>query len=104
MRPSSRDLCERVAATIDEREGSQRQIARRFRVRLSFLARLLRPRRQTGSLDPKPPRGGHPPALKQADRERLRQAVQQQPDATLEELRPRLGLSCSLTALWRALR
>lgn len=104
MRPYSMDLGERVAATLDEHEGSQRQIAGRFRVSLSFVARLLRRRRQTGSLDPKPHGGGHPPALQEADLERGRQAVKEQPDITLEELRQRLGLSCSLTALWRGLR
>ena len=72
MRPYSRDLRERVAATVDDREGSQRQIARRFRVSLSFVARLLRHRHQTDSLDPQPHGGGHPPALDEADLERLR--------------------------------
>src|SRR5687767_3950904 len=43
---------------IDAYEGSQRQTAVRFRVSLSFVARLLRRRRQTGSLDPKPYGGG----------------------------------------------
>jgi transposase len=104
MRPYSIDLRQRVAATLDENEGSQRQIARRFRVSLSFVARLLRQRRRTGSLDPKPHRGGHPRALTEADLERLRQAVQEQPDVTLEELRQCLGLSCSLMAICRALR
>jgi hypothetical protein len=32
----SKDLRDRVVATIDAREGSPRQIARRFRVSLSF--------------------------------------------------------------------
>src|SRR4051794_35089091 len=104
MRPYSMDLRQRVAVTLDEHEGSQRQIAGRFRVSLSFVARLLRRRRQTGSLDPKPHGGGHPPALQGADLERLRQLVQQQPDATLEELRQRLGVACSLAALCRALK
>ena len=54
MRPYSKDLRDRVAATIDEGEGSLRQIAHRFLVSLSFVARLLRRRRQTGSLDPAP--------------------------------------------------
>ena len=48
--------------------------------------------------------GGQPPALTQADLERLRQLVRDQPDATLEELRQRLGIDCSLMAIWRALR
>lgn len=41
MRPYSMDLRERVAAAVDHHEGSQRQIARTFRVSLSFVVRLL---------------------------------------------------------------
>jgi transposase len=35
--------------------------------------------------------------------ERLRDLVRQQPDATLDELRQRVGVPCSRMALWRAL-
>jgi transposase len=104
MRPYSRDLRERVAAAVDHGEGSLREIARRFRVSLSFVARLLRRRRQTGALDPRPHGGGHPPALDRAALERLRDLVRQQPDATLDELRQRIGAPCSRMALWRAVR
>jgi transposase len=104
MRPYCLDLRRRVAAALDDHEGSQRQIARRFRVSRSFVSRLLRRRRQTGSLDPKAHGGGHPPALTPEQRETLRQLVRQQPDATLDELRQRLGVSCSLAALCRALK
>src|SRR4051812_23453843 len=104
MRPYSLDLRQRVVAALDDREGSQRQIARRFRVSLSFVSRLLRRRRRTGSLDPKPHGGGRPPALTPEQLEMLRQLVQHQPDATLEELRQRLGVSCSIAALCRALK
>ena len=37
MRPYSMDLRERVAAAIDAGEGSQRQVAKRFRVSVSFV-------------------------------------------------------------------
>src|SRR5512142_513279 len=104
MGPLSKDLRERVAAAIDRNEGSLRQIASRFCVSLSFITRLLRLRRRTGSLDPKPHGGGQPPALDRGDLERLRQLVKERPDATLEELRRQLGGDCSLMALWRALR
>jgi transposase len=103
MRPDSMDLRQRVAAAVDHGEGSLRQIAHRVRVSLSFVARLLRRRRQTGSLDPKPHGGGHPPALDHEGRERLRDLVRQQPDATRDEWRQRLGVPCSRMALWRAL-
>ena len=103
MRPYSMDLRQRIATAIDHGDGSFRQIARRFRVSLSFIARLLRRRRQFGTLEPKPHGGGHPPALDHAGEERLRELVRQHPDATLDELRHQLGVSCSRSALGRAL-
>ena len=54
MGPYSMDLRERVAAAIDEGEGSERQIAKRFRVSVSFVTRLLQRRRDAGTLAPKP--------------------------------------------------
>jgi transposase len=104
MKPYSLDLRQRVADAVDNSEGSLRQLAQRFCVSLSFILRLLRHRRQTNSLDPAPHGGGHPPALDEAARQRLRDFLNKQPDATLAELRQSLGLSCSLTALWRTLR
>ena len=104
MNPYSMDLRERVAAAVDLYEGSQRQIARRFRVSLSFITRLLRTRRRTGSLAPKPHSGGHPSALDRAGRDRLRRLVRKQPDATLEELAGRVGVRCSRMASFRTLR
>jgi transposase len=104
MRPYSLDLRERVLAAVEAHEGSWRFIAHRFRVSLTFVARLIQRHRQTGDLAPKPHGGGHPPALDEAARQRLRQLVQEQPDAPLAELRQRLGLSCSLMAVWRTLR
>jgi transposase len=104
MGPYSNDLRERVAAAVDHGEGSQREIARRFRVSLSFLVRLLQRRRDTDSLDPKPHGGGPTPALGPEDQQRLDALIRKQPDATLEQLRQLGGFTCSLTTLWRALR
>jgi transposase len=104
MGPYSKDLRERVAAAVDHGEGSQREIARRFRVSLTFVFRLLQRRRATDSLDPKPHGGGPPPALSPEDRQRLDELIREQPDATLEQLRQLGGFTCSLTTLWRALR
>jgi transposase len=103
MATYSQDLRQRVIDCVERNEGSLRQIARRFLVSLSFVVRLRQLHRRTGSLDPKPPAGGRPAALGPQDLERLQELVRQQPDATLKELRQRLGLSCSLTAIWRAL-
>src|SRR3954462_11442875 len=104
MIPYSQDLRKRVLDTVQRGDGPLRQIARRFLVSVSFVTRLLRLHRGTGSLEPKPHGGGNPAVLGPEDLERLRELVGQQPDATLEELRQRLGASCSTMTLARALR
>ena len=71
MRPYSMDRRERVAAAVDHHEGSQRQIARTFRVSLSFVVRLLQRRRDAGTLEPKPHGGSPPPAMGSNERQRL---------------------------------
>src|SRR3954452_6961713 len=104
MTPYSQDLRQRVLDTIQRGEGSSRQIARRFMRSVSFVTRLLKRYRSTSSLEPKPHGGGHPPSLGPEDLERLRELIRQQPDATLEECRQRLGTSCSTMTISRALR
>src|SRR5207302_2903344 len=104
MTPYSQDLRERILETVQRGEGSLRQIAQRFLVSLSFVVRLLQTYRRTGSIQPRPHRGGNPAALGPEDLERLRELVRQQPDATLEEWRQRLGVACSTMAICRALK
>jgi transposase len=99
----SQDLRQRVIDAVERHEGSIRQIAARFVVSLSFVVRLLQTYRRTGSIQPKPHAGGRRPALGPDDLDRLRELVEQQPDATLDELRQRLGIDCSTMAICRAL-
>jgi transposase len=104
MKAISEDLRKRILETIQRGDGSLRQIARRFLVSVSFITRLLQLHRSTGSLEPRPHGGGNPAVLSPEDLDQLRELVQKQPDATLEELRQRLGVSCSLMTISRALR
>src|SRR5437763_11004095 len=103
MTPYSQDLRQRVLDTVLRGEGWVRQIARRFLVSVSFVTRLLQLHRSTGSLEPRPHGGGNPAVLESEDLERLRELIRQQPDATLEECRQRLGVSCSTMTIARAL-
>jgi transposase len=100
----SQDLRKRVVDAVERGDGSLRQIARRFLVSVSFVTRLLRHYRTTGSLKPKPHAGGRQPALGPAQLEQLQALVREKPDATLEELRHRLGADCSTMAIVRALK
>src|SRR3954447_2509693 len=103
MTPYSQDLRQRIVDTIQRGDGTIRQVAERFLVSFSFVTRLLRLYRTTGSVEPRPPGGGNPAALTPEDLQRLRELIQQRPDATLEECRTYLGTSCSLMILSRAL-
>ena len=65
--------------------------------------RLKQRRRETGEIGPRRPRRFKPSVLA-GHLEQLRTLVAAQPDLTLAELRAALGVSCSLMAVWRALR
>ena len=104
MQPLSNDLRERILHVVDNREGSRRGIAARFCVNVSTITRLLQLRRQTGSFDPRPHRGGIAPALDHDALERLRKLVEETPDATLETLKQRMGISGGTMIICRALQ
>jgi transposase len=104
MRAYSNDLRERIIAAVARGEHSLRQLAQLFSVSLSCIMRLLQRHRQTGSVQPKPHAGGPRPTLDDQAQARLRELVGVQPDATLAELRDRLGIPCSLLTIARALR
>ena len=103
MKAYSMDLRERVVAACDRGEGTREEIAKRFRVGVAWVYRLLRRRRDTGSIAAKPHGGGQKPAFDRPAAERLRRAVADRPDATLEELREAVGVACGTSAVHRAL-
>src|SRR5205823_3583429 len=92
MKPYSLDLRHRIFDAVQRGEGSLRELADLFQVHLSFLVRLLRRHRDTGSLAPKPHAGGPKPRLDNHAIQRLLRLVRAHPDATLAELRDRLGI------------
>jgi transposase len=104
MKPLSDDLRQRIFAAVDKREGSRRKLAERFSVNVSTITRLLQLRRQTGSSQPRPHGGGVAPTLDHDALERLRGLVEKTPDATLEALSQRLGISGSRMIVCRALQ
>jgi transposase len=108
MEALSLDLRERVAAACDEGSDTQPEIAERFGVSVSFITKLLRRRRLTGSLAAKARGGGRKPALGARDLDRVRRLVAEQRDATLAELCDRLrargGPAVGAWTMCRALR
>jgi transposase len=104
MLPLSNDLRKRILDAVDNREGSRRQLAVRFKVNTSTITKLLQLRRQTGSFEPRPHAGGVAPALDGDALQRLRKLVEETPDATLEALRQKMGISGSRMIICRALQ
>lgn len=103
MKTYSMDLRERVVKACDARDGTREQIAARFSVSVSWIRDLLKRRRETGSIAPKPHGGGRPPAFAGESAERLREAVADDDDATLRELAEAAGVACVPSAVHRAL-
>jgi transposase len=104
MRPLSNDLRQRILDAVDNHEGPQRELAERFAVNPSTITRLLQQRRRTGSAAPRPHGGGKPPTLDSEGLDRLRRLVADDPDATLEQYRRRLGVEGSIMIIWRGLK
>ena len=103
MKAYSQDLRERVVRACDEGRGTRQQIADLFGVSTAWIRRLLQRRRLTGSFAARPHAGGPPPKLDEGRRGRLAVLVAEQPDATLEELRDRLGAPVHPSTVCRAL-
>lgn len=89
--PLSLDLRQRIIAAYESKEGSQRELAERFKVSLSFIRDLRRHQRETGSLQPKPHGGGAVAKLGEEQLSVVSELIAAQPDATLEELCERLA-------------
>jgi transposase len=100
MKPYSMDLRQRVIGDCDNGMPTK-QVAEKYRVSPAWVRRLKQQRRQRGTIRPRRPGGRRPYRI---DRQQLAALVAQQPDATLEELRERLGLTCSLAAICLALQ
>jgi transposase len=99
MATISLDLRQRIVASYDQKEGTRADLAKRFRVSVGLVAKLLHQRRKTGDLAPRHRFSGRKPKLVGEHRRQLRVLLGKQPDLTLRELRATLELDCSLQAI-----
>lgn len=102
MRAYSIDLRERVLMDWDAGLGTH-AVARKYRVSPEWVRKLRRQRATTGDIRPRRGKTGPKPKLA-AYAELVAELVRQSPDATLAELREKLGLDVSLVTLWRVLK
>lgn len=96
---TSVDFRERILAAYDEGEGTREDVARRFRVSLGMVKKLLQQRRHTGSIAPRHHLAGRKPLIVAGHQRQMRSLLGQKPDLTLKELRDAMALECSLQAI-----
>lgn len=89
MKALSMDLRERILSAYENGEGSQAALARRFGVGKATVERLLRLKRQTGSVKPRPHGGGRKPLVKEEHHPKIEAWLKDHPDLTYEELAQR---------------
>jgi transposase len=108
MQAYSLDLRQRVVSAYENGVETILEVAERFEVSDSFIKKLLRRKRTTGTIAPVGHRGGQPRRLSDQDRKWLLKTVLAQPDITLGELQKRLqsekNLTVSVPTLCRELR
>jgi transposase len=90
-----------VAKAYDEC-GSSIEVAEQLECSESWVRRLIQRRRETGSLEPLPPKRPDNTKLDDSDLEQLRQLIEGKPDMTLGELAEALENKVSVPTVWRA--
>lgn len=90
MKAYSLDLRQKIVTAYAQGDRSQRQLAQQFGVALSFIEKLLKQQRETGSIAPKVRTKQTPTKLNDEQLQVLAQLVGAQNDATLDELRYQL--------------
>jgi transposase len=108
MQAYSLDLRQRVVEAYENGVETIIEVAERFEVSESFIKKLLRRKRTTGTIAPVGHRGGQPRRLSDKHRKWLLKTVLAEPDITLGELRERLlskkNLAASVSTLCRELQ
>jgi len=102
------ELRQRIVDAVDNHLYTYCEIAEFFQVHESYIYRLRRCQKTRGHLAPLAHGGGAQPKLKEAEIKVLIALVEEQPDATLEELcrwlKPRAKVEVSLSTVCRCLQ
>jgi transposase len=98
-KPLSLDLRERIVAAYVGKEGTREEVAKRFKVSVGMVKKLLAQQSRTGDLRARYRFCGRRARLEPEHGKSMRQLVEREPDVTLEEIKRRLGLGCTIGAI-----
>ena len=99
MKTTSLDLRRRIVETYDEGKWTQEEVAKRFRVSLGLVKKLLLQRKRTGRIEARHGFSGRKARLLPERGAELKRLVAKEPDLTLAEMKERLKLACSMGAI-----
>jgi transposase len=99
MKTTSMDLRVRILETYDEGKWTQEEVAKRFRVSLGLVKKLLMQRKRTGQIEARHRFSGRKARLLPERGAELRGLLAKEPDLTLSEMKERLKLECSIAAI-----
>ena len=100
----SLDLRIRILDACDRHDGTQRQIAERFKVSFAFVKKLLGQRKHLGIIDNLYFRVGRKRLLSEEQQERMRAYIKVHPGATLAEIAAACHLDCTIATVDNTLR
>ncbi len=102
------DLRKKILSAWENKEGTQRELAKRFKVSLSFIRDFLRRYRETGKIAAKPQGGDRRSKIKGKDQELLKKIVAEQSDIYVREIQESLqkstAINVSVSSLCRTLK
>ena len=104
MKALDMDLRERILAAALEGKESMPKIAKRFSVSHKVVQKLKYQWRDLGTLVPQTHKVGRKRAFSEKQSKRLDELIRKDPSLTLEQLRSKLRLDCSLTTIWNEAR
>ena len=108
MAAYSLDLREKILSAWQNKENTQRDLAKRFKVSLSFVRDFLRRYRETDEIAAKPQGGDRRSKIKGKNEELVKAIVREQNDIYLREIKEKLQetkeIKVSVSSLSRTLK
>lgn len=97
------DIRERIIKAYDQGGVNRQDVADRFDVSLGMVKKLLCQRKLLGNIESLDYRSGSKPKITPEHKERMKDLLQEKPDLTLEELKIKMKLDCTIQAIHYAL-
>lgn len=108
MKPYSLDFRQKIFDTYKTGEISQRDLAKRFCVSLSFIEKLIKQYKETNNIAPKTRTKQTPLKLNSEQLDVIKEIVEAKNDATLEEIREilfeKIGIKIGIATVDRMLK